>query len=208
MHTPTELVKKLKDHFDANGWPLDINSAKLDSRARISSDKTLPGLDIVEIERHRPILGDGYVQGLEMNAFETYYMRYAVHVSNSEVKELPDRHGSFDININGLVSNDLGFDRFSLTIEAIDENSYIIREDFSKEEAVISTLEEAKRFSATLQEAFVNYFVDSLGYLAAGSTQIDESYIEELISDYTVAIKEGIFEITENKWNERELWES
>lgn len=67
------------------GWPLNVNRSKLSERSSIVANDAATAPVIVEIERHRPILGMTYTKGLGMDAFETYFMRYAVDVSDNSV---------------------------------------------------------------------------------------------------------------------------
>lgn len=97
-----------------------------------------------------------------MDAFETYYMRYAVNELTFEVSELPERRGKIDIDIDSIVSSDLSGETFSLSIDAIDEHNYLIREDVSNENQVISNIEEAKYFCEFFLDSFVEYFSDTL----------------------------------------------
>lgn len=71
-----EVIRILESHFDKEGWPVDVDRSKLHDRCRITSDAAFPESAVVEIERHRAILGDTYIRGQRMRAFETYYMRY------------------------------------------------------------------------------------------------------------------------------------
>lgn len=67
----------LIDHFDEVGWPLDVYEEKFNKRASVVSTNDSENSMIVEIERHRPILGMTYTKGLGMEAFEEYFMQYA-----------------------------------------------------------------------------------------------------------------------------------
>ena len=84
----SNLFETLKNHFNSTGWPLDLNEQKLDQRSRISSCLTENDCPIVEIEKHRAILGDCYIKGLPMNAYKTYFMRYSINPSTLVVCQL------------------------------------------------------------------------------------------------------------------------
>jgi hypothetical protein len=196
----------LISHFDASGWPMDINLGKLLSRYSLTSDDNRPGWDIVEIERHRPILGTSYVRGLPMDAFETYYMRYAVHVLTPEVTELPERRGKISINVDDIVSNEMSNDMFSLNIEAIDEHKYEIREGTSGENTVISNIDEAKKFCESFLDNNVEYFSDSL-HRELAELEFTEEEIKKNLSEYETKMKKALLEKAEDAWQSREIWE-
>jgi len=206
MDSSNDIINGLIRHFDAMGWPLHMNRNKLLSRYSMTSNEELPGWDIVEIERHRPILGTSYTRGLGMDAFETYYVRYAVHVQTLEVKEFPERRGNVDIDISGIVSNELNFENFSLSVEPIDQNRYTIIENVSNYQQVISRITEAQSFCELLLESRVDYFNDTLNRELA-DLQLDEKQIEQLISDYSETMKKALLEKADNAWRSRDTEE-
>ncbi len=158
MTNSIQVLNFLEKHFETKGWPTGVHLEKFRDRARLGADDAYPGWDVVEIERHRSALGAVYQPGCAMSALATYYMRYAVHKTNFEVKELPERRGTPVIDIHSLVEEHLGRESFRLTIEAIDQDHFEIGEGVSGEKAVITTLEEAKEFSASLEDNFSYFF--------------------------------------------------
>ena len=132
-----EAVKILESSFDAQGWPIDLNSDKLRKRYRITSDSELPGDWIVEIERHRSILGVTYNRGLPMSAFETYKVRYAVNVAEMTVRELSEKTEGVEVNVFQLVNAALSSEVFYPSI-APTMNGYIVLESVSKEALINS----------------------------------------------------------------------
>lgn len=206
MDSTNDTINVLIRHFDAMGWPLHMNRSKLFSRYSMTSNDGFPGWNIVEIERHRPILGTSYTPGLGMDAFETYYILYAVHVQTLEVKELPERRGNIDIDISGIVSSELNFERFSLSVEPIDQHCYMIKENVSNDQQVISSITEAKIFCELLLDSRVDYFNDTL-YRELANLQLDEKQLEQLISDYSETMKKALLEKVDDAWRSRDTEE-
>lgn len=193
-------ITELTNFFEKNGWPLSINNNKLLERASYTNHPNKPGWFVVEIERHRHILGTGYTPGLPMSAFQTYWMRYAVHPETKEVKKLPERKGEIYIDIWGMVEEELtnGYS-MELVIEPIGSNKYRIFDCVGKKEKVTSTLQETKTFALNLSKKFINYFkefrlseMEELG--------ISKEQKEKLFSEYKEALEEKIIDIVENLW--------
>lgn len=90
-------LKTLIDYFDKNGWPVGVNEEKLNDRYSISDELYKVGWEVIEIERHRAIMGTTYHKGMPMNAYQTFWMRYAVQAKSEEVEELPERSGKINI---------------------------------------------------------------------------------------------------------------
>jgi hypothetical protein len=173
------VLETLIGHFNATSWPLDVNEQKLRKRYVIGHDDVLPRNYIVEIERHRSILGAEYTRGLPMAAYQTYYMRYAVQLQTKEVEELPDRNGEINVDVDAIVDEHTNHESFSLSVKAIDQTRFVIREDVCGDEENISTLGDAKAFALSLADAIAEFFEDS----AMG---IDDDQVKEkTISDYT-----------------------
>ena len=105
--TEFDPISELINYFEENGWPLDINDNKLSDRASYEDHPNQQGYFVVEIERHRPILETRYRRGLSMSAFQTYWMRYAVHPRTKIVKELSEKMGEISIDMYGIVAEEL-----------------------------------------------------------------------------------------------------
>ena len=198
--TKFEPITELITIFEKNGWPFGINYNKFLERASYTNHPNKPGWFVVEIERHRHILDTGYTPGLPMSAFQTYWMRYAVHPETKKVKELPESKGEIYIGIWGMVEEELtnGYS-MDLVIEPIGSNKYRILDYVGNEEKVISTLQEAKSFVLNLSKNFISFFkefrlseMEELG--------ISKEQREKLFSEYKEALEEKIVDIVENLW--------
>ena len=207
MGKSTDTIDILVRHFNRNKWPQDVTIEKLQTRFGISNDDALPLWDVVEIERHRPILGTNYTSGLAMAAFETYYMRYGVNVSTSEVRELPERSGEIKIDSSGIAESDLSADSFSLSVEAIDATNYLIRESTSGEHAQVTSFYEVREFALTLSDQFVDYFYETLDREFSDHARIDRAKRTEILSSYEKSLKEKISALAKRAWEDREPWE-
>jgi len=194
-------ISELINFFEENGWPLYINNNKFLERASYKIHPNKPECFVVEIERHRPILGAGYTRGLPMRAFQTYWMRYSVHPETKEVKELPEKKGEISIGMCGIVNEELE-NGLELVIKPIGSNRYQISDHISKEEKVISTLQEAKSFAMNLSKCFIDYFKE---FRLAESEELGISKEQEkkLLSDYKKELKEQIVDKVEYTWEKR-----
>lgn len=207
MNESTDIINTLAHYFDLNGWPLHVTKEKMQARNSISRDDALPLWEVVEIERHRPILGTTYTQGLAMDAFQTYYMRYGVNVATSEVKELAERPGQVVIDTSGIVDSELGTGAFDLSIEAVDATNYLIREGVSGEESQVSCLDEVREFVLLLSDPFIESFADTLDREFPDHSQVDVARRTEILSSYEEYLKGEMSALAESAWENREPWE-
>jgi len=199
--TEFDPISELINYFEENGWPLDINDNKLSDRASYEDHPNQQGYFVVEIERHRPILETRYRRGLSMSAFQTYWMRYAVHPRTKIVKELSEKMGEISIDMYGIVAEELE-DGICLGIKPIGNNRYRIYDDIWKKEEAISTLQEAKSFVLSLSQFFVNYFKE---YRLSESKKfgISKKQKDKLLSEYKKVLKEQMVYKVENLWEGR-----
>lgn len=182
----SEIIKKLTDYFDSNGWPSDLDHNKLMDRYSVSLDESKPGFAIVKVERHRAICGTTYIKGVPMSAMETYSMRYAINLSNPEVKELNEISEEISIDIQGTVSEHLETDKFDLHIEPVDEKRYRISDYVSGVEIIIATFDDAKEFVLEFVDGFVELFEIHLDMHS-----IEGSQKNKLITDYKKVLKKS-----------------
>lgn len=200
MNKPDDIISTLEKYLVVNGWPDGLTKKKLLERHRISSDESLPGWSVVTIERHRAILGGVYIPGQPMSAMQTYFMRYAVNGSLSVVNALSEVPEEIDVDMDGLVSTELGWERFGLSIEALDEQRFRLYENISHESEIVSNLEQAKAFVLTLQENYLAYFKEQLGMWVT-----DERQQKQLLSAYKERMTDALLEKAESVWLDRDL---
>jgi len=193
-------ITELINFFEKTGWPFGINYNKFLKRASYTNHPDKSGCFVVEIERHRPILEASYTPGLPMSAFQTYWMRYAVHPETKKVKELPERKGEIYIDIWGIVEEELtnGYN-IDLVIEPIGSNKYRIFDYVSNKEKIISTLQEAKTFVLNFSKNFIDFFKD-FRFLESEELGISKEQEEKLFSEYKETLKERIVDIAEDLW--------
>lgn len=193
----------LIDHFDEAGWPLNVDRQKFNKCASAASTDDLSDSVIVEIERHRPMLGTAYVKGSGMEAFETYFMRYAVDVSNRAVSELTERHGRYHFDVDGIVETHLSFDYFYLSIESDEKNCYLVRESVCGEKAIVSSREETVAFVLSLGEPIEEQFSETVDR-ELGDHENQESVKEDLLSTYKQTLNAALLTKAEDLWEKRE----
>lgn len=191
-------ITELINFFEKNGWPLSINNNKLLERASYTNYPNKSGCFVVEIERHHPILETGYTPGFPMSAFQTYWLRYAVHPETKKVKKLTESKGEIYIGICGIVEEELE-DGMALVIEPIGSNKYRILDYVVNETKVISTLHEAKSFALNLSKNYADFFKE-FRLLESEELGISKEQEEKLLSEYKEELKEQIVKIVENLW--------
>jgi len=135
-----------------------------------------------------------------MSAMQTYFMRYAVNGSLSVVNALSEVPEEIDVDMDGLVSTELGWERFGLSIEALDEQRFRLYENISHESEIVSNLEQAKAFVLTLQENYLAYFKEQLGMWVT-----DERQQKQLLSAYKERMTDALLEKAESVWLDRDL---
>ena len=191
-------INQLVSFFEKEGWPLDINEYKLKDRAEIAEDSYKPGWQVVEIERHRGVLGSNYYQGCVMNAFQTYWMCYAVETASGNVKELPEKEGDVTVELFGLVSENLTNSEFdSITIEPYDEKEFQIEYSVSGERMIISSLKQAISLGLKSTKGYSECFNSDLN-----NYNIPKEKIVELSSRYKTELEEQVTIIMTEKWEE------
>lgn len=195
------IINALINYFEVNGWPYEVNYQKLMERYWVSSEESEPGWKIVEIERHRSILGGNYTQGCRMSSFETYSMRYAIDVSTLEVKELPKKHIKYSIDIYEIACDYLERESFDLTIDPIDDARYKISELVNKEFGIVSNLEEAKEFMTRFIDGNVQQFERMLDI---NERPFNDFQKTKYLSAFTESIKEVLLMKAEYAWDDRD----
>ena len=135
-----------------------------------------------------------------MSAMQTYFMRYAVNESLSVVNALSEVPEEIDVDVDGLVSKELGWDRFGLSIEALDEQRFKLYENVSHESEIVSNLEQAKAFVLTLLDNYLAYYKEQLGMWVT-----DERQQKQLLSAYKERMTEALLEKAESAWLDRDV---
>lgn len=197
--TLTEAIQQMKVYFDQHGWPLDVGYDKLIDRVSLSPATYGSGWTVIEIERHRAILGATYTQGAGMNAFQTYWMRYALNPVTGEVKELAEETGPLNIDVPALVEEDLGND-FGLEIGPLDNGKYEIYDSICNRKKEVSNVEEVITVALAEMQGWSNSFKESL----QREESIAGEKIDQLVSEYEEAFREQVTEKARRAWEERE----
>lgn len=204
MKTSQDALSILVRHFSERGWPPDMHERKLYNRARVTFDEATPHIAIVEIERHRAILGTSYTRGVGMDAFQTYFMRYSVDTTTSNVNVLEEREGGYQIDASGVVDSHLDRDSFSLSIEPLGDGRYKIRESETSDSAVVSSVQEAIHFSLAIGDMFQDSFAEQLRENWTSGEEIPASEKEEIIAEYNKCLNVKLEELARRTWENRE----
>jgi len=194
-----DVLEVLESHFEKNGWPLNLNQKKLRSRHRITVNEAFPACYVVEVERHRPILGTAYSQGLPMSAYETYQMRYAVNFSDATVRELSEIVEGVEFDFSRLVGETLDHERFFPCIE-VSENGYVVLDKISMRSGVATSLQDVKVFMLSFVERNVDYYSARLEDLESLSSERREEINKRLRN----ALEKAVFHEACELWNSRD----
>jgi len=193
----------LIEHFNKVGWPLHMSEGKLIARATSVIDDKYPDAMIIEVERHRPILGEIYSRGLPMSNYQTYYMCYAVNVVTDKVIELADRVGELITDMPGLVEKHVTEADLRFSIEGIGADKYEISDNSTGQSATISNLNDATSFLSELIENIVNYFENIRLDLELDTLGIDASETTHLVEEYKNAMNDFVFSEAQRAWENR-----
>jgi hypothetical protein len=186
----------LKNHFDETGWPVEVTLKKLMDRYRITENED-KNCVTVEIERHRAVLGETYIPGAPMSAYQTYWMRYDVNVQTGEVDYLGEEEGEVSVNIPNLVDSHLSNDCFWLSIEPEDDapEIYRISEEVIGESILVSDCKEAESFVLSFCPGMVGYFKDRLD-----DCDIDLRAIERYVELYEIELRKQLLQKLDSLW--------
>jgi len=201
--TLTEAITTLEAYFDKNGWSYDMNAKKLWERSSLSSETHKAGWDIVEIERHRGVLGASYTKGFPLSAMQTYWQRYAIHIADGSVEELSEKTGLINVDISSLVDEGLGFESFDLKINPLQNGKYLISESISSQESEILTAEEAKVFALGVVEGWNDYFNERLSEIE----NLTKEDMDRLLRAHKKCLEEGVINKVVEVWDSKEKYE-
>ena len=195
-------LETLINYFDNKGWPGDVDEDKLHERYSISEEPYEKGWDVIEIERHRAILGDTYGKGQPMRAFQTYWMRYAVNPKTKNVKELSEKSGEICIDDMPSYVDETLPEECELSITLLEDGNYLIRDLICNSERIISTIEEAKAFALELVDDLAGNFQT---ILADDGFPLSDEQLKQLRDEYTENVRYQIIDSVENLWEERDM---
>lgn len=206
MRTYNETIQLLIDHFNRDGWPIDLNEMKTWNRATVVRDDKIPGGDIVRIERHRSILNVGYIRGVGMAAFVTYYMRYSVSDNEGAVTKLEEQQGEATLDEEAVASALTESDRLVLRVRRLPGGDYRIYDSASNSSEIVSSLEQALSFGDCLADGF-----DEIVYEYFSMERGEGTFTGEQATYSANSVSKAIREIILNKiralWKNRELVE-
>jgi hypothetical protein len=197
-----DILSILIAHFNSSDWPFGVNESKLYDRSSISIDKKRPGWYIVEIERHRSALNATYRKGQPMAAYQTYWMRYAVHQETGKVENLPETSNEIDIDdvdVEGLVDEAIE-EMVELSIDLMEDGKYSIRDQVSKYEQLISSYEEAAAFALKI----ANENADDYLMIIKESSDISEDQLNQMSPECREYINTCITNQVNCLWEKRE----
>lgn len=198
----SQTIDLLVAWFNENSsWPLYVNEQKLRNRASVVGDSEFPGVEVVRIERHRPILGAQYTRGMPMDAYTTYYMRFAVK-GLGQIDQLEDEAGESDVDVESLAESATNFENMSLSINRIDSGRYRISESVLNQSAEVATIEEALSFGEEIAERNSDYLSERL--MMEGPELFSDGQLIELSKRLDLAIKARLEGLIRDLWQKRD----
>jgi hypothetical protein len=136
-----------------------------------------------------------------MAAFETYWMRYAVHQKTKKVEELPEKSGETTIDdVEDLIDEAL-LEMVDVSIKLIENGKYLICDEINKYESIISTYEEAEEFAVKMATELADDYLMNI----EESTDISEDQLNQLKSECPEYMKLRIISIVKHLWEDREV---
>ena len=193
-----DAVQALVDFFQKTSWPVYLDERKVRDRCSVIPGNSNGDSLIVEIERHRPILGAEYTKGLGMAAFETYFMRYAVSDSGGGVIELPERSLCMDYDANSLADEYTGYDQISLSVIRKGD-AFVIEDTVTKEQEAVKNIEEAQLFGQSIADAAIESFTEQFDFEPTQCLTANQR--KALIEDVSRAIYDNIEALVKSAWN-------
>lgn len=192
-----DAVQILIDFFQETSWPADLSEGKLRERSSVVPDGNGTGL-IVEIERHRAVLGAHYTKGCAMAAYETYFMRYAISAAGAKVTELPVRSSCVDFDARALASEFTGYERVMLRVIQ-DGDAYEIYDDVSSNRETVKNSQDAQLFGREIADLAIEEFTEVLKFEAYQC--LTSSQRNSLVEEVSSAIYEQISLLVDRAWD-------
>lgn len=192
-------IALLSEFVDKSPRADGLTSQKVNFRSTVfTPDPSLPNIVQVEIERHRAASGERYV-GAAMSAFYTYFMRFDIDVETGAIKELePREDGLTIVDIGGLAETYLDGEVFGLHVVGLETGGYEIREDCSKDFAVILSENQAVEFALQFTDVNVDMFVEQL------DANISDQDRLRLVEKFTRAVEEVLISKGKQAWENRD----
>lgn len=188
-------------YFNDNEWPVDVNLKKLQSRSSVHSQDPDPNIKIVKIERHRAILGDQYINGLPMSAYQTYWMVYSIDLSMDDVEYLGEQQGKYEIDIRGLIGKELDYENLNPEIELLNNNQYRAYENVFGEEKDVKSSDDIYEFLLDITSGYVDNFRMRVDM----DNAISKIEKDKFISEYQSELQRQLILKAKDLWDDREL---
>lgn len=193
-------LAELAAHFEKTGWPYELSREKLWQRGSVVTDADHADCAIVEIERHRAVLGSVYVREQPMSAFETYFMRYRIQGQMGDVTELAERVMPVQINVGALANELLASNVpwFGIMRTA---RGYVVQDRISKATELVSSLDRIKGFLADCADECSEYFGESL---SRAEPPIADALRVALEHEYAKILNERFSSMAAELWSARD----
>jgi len=138
---------------------------------------------------------------MPMDAYTTYYMRFAVK-DDGQIDQLEDEAGESDVDVESLAESATNFENLSLSIDRIAGGRYHISESVLNENADVTTIEEALSFGSDIAERNSDYMYYRLSM--EGTELFSDGQLIELGKSLELAIKARLERLIRDLWQKRD----
>lgn len=198
MKSPIEDFAK---HVESRGGHFDdsITPWKIRDRGQVVQDPDHPGRAIVEVERHRAILGDVYHRGQPMDVMRTYYPRYGYDPATGEWEPLGEARKP-EIEVKFRRAAEI-VDDTSFTFEDLGGGQYRCRETMTGEERTVESKSDMEQMARDIVNGFDYSYLDD---------ELSDALSPAELNDFKVKLRQAEQELVTRKareaWEDRDLY--
>jgi len=187
----TESLELVVDHIERHPNAYELTAKKIRERAVLIDDPERPGSLVFEVERHRSILGGGYVPGLPMAAYVTYWPRFAFEPQTDTLECIGEfRESETHIDCYALAETwmmDISFD-----FEPAENGKHRCRELCCCETRLVSDQSEVEEFAAEIVRGTGLTWIEDV---------IDAEYSSKCVAELRSALVEAMQEKAVIEWD-------
>ena len=195
MNSPADKHEAFLNYLEEQGGELDGEpSEKILERMEPVDDPERPDWLVLDVERHRAVLGTRYTPGEPMYAYITYWPRYAYHPQTKTLEYL-GQHRQSQADIDYELVADIRTDELTFNFEPAGDGRHRCREGWSNEERLVSDVADIETMAAKIVRR-LNYedYVDVLAEHA------DEATRQQIMDQFYQALEKKAQERARRNW--------
>ena len=161
-----DALQLVVNYIEESGGEFEgLTSEKIWGRSELIPDSDKPDWIVFEVERHRGILGTLYAEGEPMEAFVTFWPRYAFQSETKQFEQLGEyRKPEVTIDYKKVAGYIIDRDGISLSFAPFDTDLHLCRDDISNEECLVNSVEDVQVFAVKLVDAWATSYEEELGW--------------------------------------------